>query len=163
MAPYLVTFTSSFFVAWMAEKKIINKKNKFFSISCLIFAMVLLSILAALRGDTIGTDIKTYVIKYFDEAGKYDSFISYLSCYPSEYVEPGYKLFTFVISRFTNDLHFLHFAICVFELSFVCAYLWENRQKMSISIGLLVFMLMQYNICFNAIRQSMAMYMSLFL
>ena len=43
----------------------------------LILACCCLSMLAALRGDTVGTDVRTYVIRYFSYAGIENNFFSF--------------------------------------------------------------------------------------
>ena len=162
MGPYIVTFTTSFMLAWISEKERHIKNTKKIALVLLVFSAVILSILAAMRADSIGRDVQTYVIKFFYGARGYDSFIKYLSFYPLDYVEPGYKLFNYIISRFTDDIRVLHFCITLFDISFVLAYLWENRKNMSVSLGLLVFMLMLYNVGFNAVRQTMAVCVCLY-
>ena len=162
MLPYILTFTSAYIFSVVAEKEKHIKNTRKLAIAFLIISATILSVLAALRADTIGTDINTYVLRFFNGARSYDSFIKYLSFYPLDYVEPGYKFINFIISRFTDDIRILHFAIAFFDISFIFAYLWENRKKMSISMGLLVFMLMLYNIGFNAVRQTMAVCVCLY-
>lgn len=162
MLPYIVTYTLTFIVAWVIEKTRCIRNTKVLAVVFLGMLAAFLSLLAAFRADSIGTDVQTYVIRFFDGARKYKSFKDYLSFYPLDYVEPGYKLINFVISRFTDDIRFLHFFIAFFDVSFIMAYLWENKSKMSFSIGVLVFMLMLYNTCFNAVRQTMAICVCLY-
>ena len=162
MVPYIASFTTAFILAWISEKERHIKNTKRLAQVLLVFSAVVLSALAAMRADSIGTDVQTYVIRFFNGARGYSSFIKYLSFFPLDYVEPGYKLFNYVISRFTDDIKVLHFCIALFDLSFVLTYLWENRKKMSVSLGLLVFMLMLYNVGFNAVRQTMAVCVCLY-
>ena len=162
MIPYFVTYSTTFLIVWILEKQRRIKNTTALAVCFLFIAAVILALLAAFRADTIGTDVQTYVIRFFEGAKTYNSFKGYLSFYPLDYVEPGYKLFNYIVSRFTSDIRVLHFCIALFDLFFVLAYLWENRTKVSISIGLLVYMLMIYNICFNVVRQTMAICVCLY-
>lgn len=161
MVPYIAAFTIAYIFAFLSESRSV-RKTKILSYLFLFFAAAIISLLAALRADTIGTDVKTYVIKYFNEAGNSNSFIKYLAFLPDEAVEPGYKLFNYIIARFTDDIRVLLFLISFFDVSFVLAYLLENKKKLSVSFGLLVYMFMQYNIGFNAVRQTMAVCVCLY-
>ena len=162
MIPYFCVFSTAFLLVCLTEFERHIKNTKAIQLLFLFLALVVLSLLAAFRGDDVGSDVHTYVIRFFDGAKSSSGFLDYLSFNTNEYVEPGYKFINYIVSRFTGDLRVLHFCIMFINATFICAYLWENRSKMSISLGMLVFMLMQYNYCYNAVRQSMAICVCLY-
>lgn len=162
MFPYLITFFISYIFIYIASKYSKSKQNKFLRSTLLLMAIITLSMLAALRNETIGTDILTYVNKYFDAALYTQGITTYLEIYPLEMVEPLYKILTYVCSMISSDVRFLYFVIEFIDCAFVVAFLWENREKSSVLFGVFVYTMLLYNISFNAVRQTMALCICLY-
>ena len=66
MVPYIASFTTAFILAWISEKERHIKNTKRLAQVLLVFSAVVLSALAAMRADSIGTDVQTYVIRFFN-------------------------------------------------------------------------------------------------
>ncbi len=163
MIPYLTTFIPAFILIMMAGHygKIKDKRHILPQI-LLILACCCLSMLAALRGDTVGTDVRTYVIRYFSYAGIENNFFSFIRAFKADSVELLYMLLNWTVARFTDNVRVWYFFIEFWDMSFIIAFLWENRKKYSLPMGAFVMMMMFYNISFNAVRQMMAISVCLY-
>lgn len=163
MIPYIATFVPACVLIMMAEHygKIKDKKYILPQI-LLILACCCLAMLAALRGDTIGTDVRTYVIRYFSYAGRESDFFNFIKAFEADSVEPLYMLLNWIVARFTDNVRVWYFFIEFWDVAFIIAFLWENRKKYSLPMGAFVMMMMFYNISFNAVRQMMAVSVCLY-
>lgn len=161
--PYIATFVPACILIIMAEhyRKIKDTQHILPQI-LLILACFCLAMLAALRGDTIGTDVRTYVIRYFSYARIESNFFYYIKAFEVDSVEPLYMLFNWIVARFTDNVRVWYFFIEFWDMAFIIAFLWENRKKYSLPMGAFVMMMMFYNISFNAIRQMMALSVCLY-
>lgn len=162
MIPYAVTFIFSYILVYLAQKYSSDLGKNYFSKGCLVGAICIVSFLAAVRKDTIGSDVLTYVNKYFFQARNNANFISYMSVYPEEYVEVLYKALNYIVARFTGNVRVLYFIIEFIDVGFVMSFLWENRKKASVLMGFFVFTMMFYNISYNIVRQTMAVCICLY-
>lgn len=118
----------------------------------MIFLLSLpLFLLGILRGDTVGGDLE-YYIAYFDEFCKLKSFwnVSDVSSH-----EPGYQLYTYLISRLsTSHLNFFFFTYVLSLIGPV--YLIAKYSKMPLYSFFLYIALGFYTNTFNNVRQSIA-------
>lgn len=118
----------------------------------LIFWLSLpLFILGILRGDTVGGDLE-YYLAYFDAFCRLNSFGN-VSDVSSQ--EPGYQLYTYLISRLSSS--HLAFFFFTYVLSLIGpVYLIAKYSKMPLYSFFLYFALGFYTNTFNNVRQSIA-------
>ncbi len=118
----------------------------------IIFLLSLpLFLLGILRGDTVGGDLENY-IAYFDEFCKLDSF---WNVWDVSSQEPGYQLYTYLISRLSSS--HLAFFFFTFVLSLIGpVYMISKYSTMPLYSFFLYFSLGFYTNTFNNVRQSIA-------
>lgn len=127
MEPYVVVIAISLILfqlaCWLSPKR---SGLVFWSMS--IIAILPTSILAGIRDFTIGTDINHYVVTNFAQALSFDNFFefnNYILQIQSDFVglpnntESGYNLLVFLVSRFTQDAHWVLFFLEFLTLLFV--------------------------------------------
>lgn len=162
MEIYLICFLVTIIAAFINEK-IVKMKRRDIFLSMLTGAMVILppAIIAGLRDFSVGIDVNLYVKPVFDYASNvafpYELFkISSISD-----IEPGFRIFAYIISRFTNNAHWFLFAISFLIGSCVYYSLLVLRQKCSIMIGQVIYLLMFYHESYNLVRQYIAVSITL--
>ena len=74
MAIYLVVFGLSTLCIYLAK----TTKNKSIQKLLIIIGLLLPAILAGLRAENIGVDVKSYAISFFERAKQSDSIINFL-------------------------------------------------------------------------------------
>lgn len=117
----------------------------------------LLSLVAALRADTVGVDTAVYPDVYMRSASFYSSFAGFLSDpNTSPMSEPLHALLVWVCSRFTADKAPLLFFYQLLTVTPVYFALYNLRDKLPISIGMAVYLFFFYNNSLNMMRQSVA-------
>lgn len=122
-----------------------SRKRMIFLLSFPLF------LLGILRGDTVGGDLE-YYIAYFDEFCKLNSFWN-VSDVSSQ--EPGYQLYTYLISRLSSS--HLAFFFFTFVLSLIGpVYMIAKYSTMPLYSFFLYFSLGFYTNTFNNVRQSIA-------
>ena len=72
---YIIIFAVSSLFLWLSEKSKSRYTRKIFA----FIAILLPCILAGMRADTIGTDVKVYVEPIYDAAKQSKNFSSYLN------------------------------------------------------------------------------------
>lgn len=153
---YILFFIVSLLCIYMGKK---YEKMKWLSISLEILSIVLLSFLAAIRDNSIGTDINVYVKPIFDFFVEYGNSSFKVELYND--IEIGYRLFNYIISIFTNNLPVLLFFIQLFILTFSflgIKKMYPKNYPLVYSIFILIF----YNRSLNLVRQSMALVLCIY-
>lgn len=118
-------------------------------------AIFLLSLLAALRADTVGVDTAVYPDVYMRSASLYSSFTEFLfDPNTSPVSEPLHALLVWVCSRFTADKAPLLFFYQLLTVTPVYFALYNLRDRLPISIGMAVYLFFFYNNSLNMMRQS---------
>lgn len=161
MIIYVISFAVSCFIIYLAEKN----KDKTLSTILLWLAILVTAVVAGLRADTIGTDIRTYVEPMYSLAKQSNSYVEFLnSSFFKEYVnmkissfEPGYSLFVYIVAKSVGSLAANLFFTQLFINTFILFGIWHFRDKMNVWLGMLVFYTLFYNESLNMIRQWMAM------
>ena len=158
---YIVCFLISCFYFWLSEKS----KNKFAKNGLAIIAILIPCILAGLRADTVGTDVKVYVEPIYHAAKESTGFSDYMGqswfyIWRYKYVhdfEIGFTTLVFVIAKITGSLGMVLFFIHAFIVTPIYIGLRRMHKTYPISFGMLVFYLMFYNTSLNMMRQWIAM------
>lgn len=152
MIVYIICFISSIICAYIAE---INfKKNKRRSgITFSIFAILIPSIVAGIRASSVGYDVSVYVDSSFELASSMNSLSTFIEW---SYLEVGYSTLVYIISRITNDVHWLYFISEIIIISFVYLTLYKQRKNIPLYLGYATFLCLFYNGTLNLCRQSIA-------
>lgn len=158
---YMVCFLTSCIFFMMSEKS----KNKLAKNFLALIAILLPCLLAGLRSDIIGTDVKVYVEPIYDAAQKSQSLNSYMDqswfyIWRNKYVrdfEIGFTILVFIIVKLTNSLGVVLFSIHFLIVAPIYVGLKKLHKSYSICFGMLVFYLMFYNTSLNMMRQWIAM------
>jgi hypothetical protein len=161
MIIYVISFAISCLIICFAEKS----KDNALSTTLLWLAIFVTAVVAGLRADTIGTDVRTYVEPMYNLAKQSNSYVEFLnSSFFKEYVntkisstEPGYLLFVYIIAKAVGSLAANLFFTQLFINAFILFGIWHFRDKMNVWLGMLVFYTLFYNESLNMIRQWMAM------
>ncbi|WP_236159704.1 EpsG family protein [Lactobacillus delbrueckii] len=135
------------------------------STTLLWLAIFVTAVVAGLRADTIGTDVRTYVEPMYNLAKQSNSYVEFLnSSFLKEYInkkisssEPGYSLFVYIIAKTVGSLAANLFFTQLFINAFILFGIWHFRDKMNVWLGMWVFYTLFYNESLNIIRQWMAM------
>ena len=120
-------------------------------------AIFLLSLMAALRADSVGVDTAVYPDVYMRSASFYSSFAGFLTDpNTSPISEPLHALLVWVCSRFTVDKAPLLFFYQFLTVTPVYFALYNLRDRLSISIGMAVYLFFFFNNSLNMMRQSVS-------
>ena len=155
---YFFTFIFSIALCYAGEKLDKAKKYSFFPYILYGLSVLLLVILAGCRDYTIGTDIRIYGNLIFNGAKSYSKSSYYLRDYGWR-AESLYLLLNFVISRLTNSAHWLYAAIGAIMYTGFFVGLYRFRDRISITYGWTIFILLFYGTSYNMMRQMLAMSM----
>lgn len=152
---YIFTFIIS--LLFISIALYFRKKNK---ILFLIFSAIGLGVpclLAALRDNSIGTDVNIYIYPLFKSAKNYESFSAFCLYKKSSIDDILYLLNTFLCAKLSNEaflLYFMNEALVIVPL--YIALLKINDRNNSVVIGMFIFFMFFYNQTFNMARQSIA-------
>ena len=159
MIIYLVSFFSSIFLLKISGWFKKNQRWIFFAIGLLIPC-----ILAGLRADTIGTDVRLYLKPSIEAALKSDNFMDYLNSSWISYwkqinmsnYEIGFSLLIYICSKLFKSVCVVQLIIQIIIIMPIFLAI-KKKKVTSVWLGMLTFYLMEYNVTLNMIRQSMAM------
>lgn len=153
MVIYLITFILSCLFFSFATKTRGVVRFLWLSVSILIPSM-----LAGLRDESIGTDMGTYGISAWQEACCSSSLENYILglTIAKGSMEIGYLIMNWAVSRITNDIHFYMFFHQFFVLLFVLGAYWRLRKKIIPFMSLLIYFLFIYNMSLSMLRQMLA-------
>lgn len=155
---YLICFISSWFMFRRFE--IIQKRYMKFKVISYrgficVLAILIPCLIAGLRADTVGVDVKVYAVNALSQAKQFSSLPQMLT-----YTEVGgeyfYVILVYVLSRFTEETGVLLFVLQFLTLVPILKTAYIIRDKLSISFTMLVYFLLFYNDSLNIMRQSIA-------
>lgn len=155
MIEYISVFFIVIFLSCLAGYFI--KRSKAISIFLSLVCIGLLSLLAALRGYSVGFDIHVYGWEYFYDSAGFPSLFSYLSF--RNFKEPFYFALNYIIFKRSGNIHVLFF-IMQFIMSFVVytiAYREAKSDNGTFFIYILSYLFIWYNSSLNIMRQSLAL------
>lgn len=158
---YVAFFIISFSLLWISEK--IN--SRYARRILALIAIILPCILAGMRADTIGTDVKVYVEPLYNAAKQSHSFSSYMSkkwyviwryMYVSKF-EIGFTTLVYLIAKIGGSLGMVLFIIHILIIAPIYMGLRRLNNGYPICLEMLVFYFMFYNASLNMMRQWIAM------
>lgn len=150
MAIYFLVFFISIVFMRIAYKNI-GKSAKKVHISLFISATALI-VLAACRGDHVGTDILAYQKDLYVHALRIRSLVDYIRW---SYEEPGYSFLTFLGARLGHFayVHALNMCLIIVPMYYL---IWDAKEVLDPDISLGVFLFLYYVQGYNVVRQQIA-------
>lgn len=148
---YILTFTLTAICCWRFQA---NHERKRYVVAWIfsILTIIIPSVLAGFRDISVGTDNLVY-----------STWFSWISCvsnpiaaFKSISVEPGYILLNYIISRFTNNYHWICFVAELLSTGFIFAGLYYYRRIIPMWLGMITFLFTQYCNFYNIMRQGIA-------
>ena len=153
---YITTFAfSCVLLKQFSKYRVVLKARDRYRIylSLAVLAVLPPCILAGLRSPDIGADVRTYVIYGFDRAMDYTSL---WELFNNHRLELFYEGLMYIVSRFTDDIHWLHFVSSLIIVYGVYSFIKTFGNKISISLALYTFYALYFNQSLNTIRQWIA-------
>lgn len=154
---YYFVVIVTFFIVNISEGV---RRTKYSKLSKIIFWFALLIpwIVAANRYG-IGTDFFSYEKMYYDVTN-YNNIIQSLI---NNSVEPGWIILNYLVKLlFGNNVKYIFVVSSFLILLFSFAAIYKYRNRLNISVAILIFMCTMYNPSFNVIRQILAISILLF-
>ena len=162
MRVYLIGFVASALIIKAAS---VVKKNQRFVL--IIAALLIPCFIAGLRGESVGTDVQTYLLQMTKAAISATNFSDYMAAkwfmiwrnlYVSDY-EIGFSAIVYIIAKLFKNIYAVQFVIQGLVVVPVCYSLYKNdRIENSLCwIGMLTYYFMFFNSSLNLMRQSIAM------
>ena len=150
MIPYLVVFLIGVLATMLAQK---NLNNKFLFFFYSLVAILLPSVLAGFRDETVGTDVVNYPVACYNIAEHFDSLFLTLVTSQSE------PIFTLLVywGYLKGDLSWSLFFVQLFTMSFMYIAIYMYHDKLKMWKAYMIFMFLFYNMSLNLMRQTMAL------
>lgn len=153
MKAYIICILFTLLFTYLAQynfKKSHKKVGFIFS----ILAVFIPSFIAGVRQVGVGRDIDNYVAPVLARALKAGSFQEYWN--GASYVEVGYRMMIYLISRFSSNL-----AVSLFFIQLIpclCTYIfaYKYREKISMTMVMATYLLVWYLRSYTIMRQSIA-------
>lgn len=150
MLIYYDVFALSALFAYIAEKKSL-KRGK--SIIFWILAIVVPSILAGMRAETVGTDTSGYIKEIFDMCKNGVDWKIIIGAYQCEI---GYYMINYIVSLITGSFQIFLFVVQILILGPVAIACKNNADVAEPYLSYLFFLILFYNRSLNMCRQSIA-------
>ena len=153
---YIAAFLLSTAFVYLGDS--LRKKNRYLSAVILAFGVLLVAVLAGVRDLSIGTDIQTYGEWLFKGARGKNKLFEYIKY--NKDIETLFLILVYGVSKVFSDSHWLYFTISLLQCGFTLAGICNYRDKISVSLGWLCFLLLFYGDTLNAMRQFIAIAIS---
>lgn len=139
----------SIFTALCAELSV-RVRDKIIRYIFILFTLIIPSSLAGMRYG-IGTD-------YFSYKRIFENINNGLG----SRTEIGYNLINYIIGHMGGNIQTVFFVVSFVTILFIYLSLCEHKGKISVGIGMLVFMLIYYQLSYNVVRHVLAMSIGLY-
>lgn len=151
---YIATFLCSALFGYWATR-INPKTNRGLVILCSLISVLIPSILAGLRHETMGEDILYYLKPLFYTAERARTFQDYLLLRSD--IEDGFELLVFVVAKQFGNIQWLLFFIELIMMTCIYIGAWKFRKQISLPLVLLLYFFLYYSESYNLMRQNIAM------
>ena len=152
MIPYLITFGITIILTCFAEI-LIKNKQKILAFVIIGLSIFTLSFLAGVRNDEVGKDIEVYVTPVFEWAQE----MEFKDFIKRGDVENGYKIFVYAMTQIFNNHYYILFVMQAVISTAVYIFAYKNREKVSMTLMVLTYLMIFYNDTLTIMRQSIAM------
>lgn len=147
---YFLVFFVAFLLFRSAERTKIAKNKILF----LLLGVLFLSVFAGLRNVGVGSDTERTLSFYFYPSARISAISSLANLQFRN--DPFYGVFSFLISRISKSSFIFLFVMQLITSGAVAIAVYKEKENVSISACMLLYMLMFYLISFNIIRQCAA-------
>ncbi len=122
-------------------------------------AILIPTVLAGLRAETVGGDVLEYATTAFDAALEAESFPYFNATYfhAGRSLEFGYMLMVWLCSRISSQVQMLLFATHLLVVGFFYAAFYAYRKYLSMWMAMSAFLCLFYCTSYNLMRQAIAM------
>ncbi|MCI8568944.1 MAG: EpsG family protein [Bacilli bacterium] len=151
MIPYILLFALVMFLTVIAQTT--YNKSKKLSIALSVICVLILSLFAGFRSLDVGIDISVYGERFFRYCRRFSTIISYLSTLN---MEKGYLVLNYLVYKLSNNLHVFLFVLQLISASIVYIIAYREKEKGSMWLIVLTYLLLWYNTTFNILRQSIS-------
>lgn len=151
MVVYLLTFLTASFSAFCASHFISKSKIIFFFFS--LCTILIPSLIAGLRSETVGTDMRFYLLEIYEKAAIYSDKSQIMT---DGTFEPVFLLIVFCALNLFKSLQGILFSLEFVNMSLVYTGLVLLRKKLSIGIAVAVYLFLFFNDSMNLMRQHVA-------
>lgn len=160
----MVVYWLSFLIS-LALIGFTEKKHKVTFMFASVVAILIPCLVAALRAETVGTDVGIYVKPMFDAANKADNFSQYwnsfwFSKWRFRFVyehEIGFSAMLYGVTKATGSLGWVLFLIQALTIVPIYSALAMDRKNIPVWPGMMVYYFAYYNSTLNMMRQWIAM------
>lgn len=149
---YIICFVLTTIFTYLAQKQF--EKNNKSGIIFSFYAILIPSIVAGLRALDVGRDVSSYVTPVIN-ASRYYNFTDYMN--HLYYLETGYKIFGYLITKITLSPNFFLFIIQFITILFIFLFAYKNRNRISMTFVMITYLLLWYCTSLTFMRQSIAM------
>ena len=155
MGIYIFVFMTSCFLLYIGD----GVRNRFISKCCVLVSILLPSLLAGLRADSIGTDVTIYGISFFERAINSSSVLEFINKQILlGHSDIGFNILVYISSIFSKDYHFglFLFELITITLIYLGMKKCKKRYDTPVWLGMLLYYLCLYNASMNIMRQNIA-------
>lgn len=143
---YIVIIAISVFLYKLAEHS-----GKFFVFFLAAIPPILIE---GLRAESIGTDMDTYVVPYFDTLSKADNVMEVTELI--NHSDYAYLYLTYFCAKYLGDLNVFLLLCATLKLVPVYWAAYQQREKLNTTLFVIAYFLYYYVLGFSMMRQSMA-------
>ncbi len=155
---YLLIFFTCTVCFFISER--LNKNQQKYSKIFAAFAIILISLIAGLRGEDVGVDVKVYITNYCKIAENLTGLKSILNNnilnIGNEY---AFGILLYLCTRFKHSVQIILFLIqflTVLPIYKACTTIKHKYNNFSITFSMMVYMFLYFNNTLNNMRQSIA-------
>lgn len=157
---YLITFLSSIVLFWIGQRLYAYSRNGVGIIlrKVVFFLAVLIpSLLAGFRANSVGIDVRAYIIPNMQTAGSIQ-IRSLSDCFAALDMAPEYlyMFLVYICSRITADEGLLLFMVQFLTIAPIALAAIKMRKELSIPLAMATYLFCFYNNTLNIMRQSVA-------
>lgn len=155
---YLIVFVVCIIGFYISEH-LVKKQQKFSTIFAFM-SILIISLVAGLRGEDVGVDVKVYIINYCQIAQYMKKLSDVLnSSMLNIGGEIGFGLLLYICTRFKYSVQLILFFIqllTVYPIYKACTLIKTKHEKFSITLGMATYLFLYFNNTLNNMRQSVA-------
>ena len=147
---YFIVISSSI-IAWFSNF-IRNKEHKKLA-KWIFFIAIIIPVLVSGFRYGIGTDYHAYVNMYYNITNNYYGISDAIS---NTRYEPGWIILNYIVKYVFDDVNYIFVLSALLTWSFIFKAIYDNKDRLSIGIAVLILLCTMYSMSFNIVRQILA-------
>lgn len=156
MKAYIITFIICLLLCIVSDL-FFNKKRFKMSKIFLLFSILVLCTLAALRSEYTGRDVHNYLTMLFRDFSSGISLFDEIKSVRAGGIEPLFMLLVLVFSKFNNlNIVFFFVQLAIVLPIFIFSYEYKKEKQVPITLTIFIFLMTMYVYSFSMMRQSIA-------